>query len=90
MNFQKKINHFLSVSCLINYRNPKVTVKIGQSLMFDIGVLSYASPSIMHGLGKNAMFGGVASEYYFSFGIISSISLHNLNLFYITVLSEKS
>lgn len=40
-----------------------MTVKVGQSLAFDIGVLSYASPTFMHGLGKNAMVGGVASEY---------------------------
>lgn len=45
-----------------SYRNPKVIVKVGQSLAFDIGVLSYASPTFMHGLSKNAMVGGVASE----------------------------
>lgn len=37
-------------------------VRVGQSLSFDIGVLSYASPTFMHGLSKNAMVGGVASK----------------------------
>ncbi|XP_055858315.1 plexin-A4 isoform X1 [Episyrphus balteatus] len=47
---------------------PEVVVKIGQSLEYRIGVLSYASPNIMHGLGKNVMFGvivGVAALFLF-------------------------
>lgn len=57
--------HFVFCFLVNHCRNPKVTVKVGQSLAFDIGVLSYASPTFMHGLGKNAMVGGVASEYLF-------------------------
>lgn len=52
----------LKFSIFFFHRNPKVIVKVGQSLAFDIGVLSYASPTFMHGLSKNAMVGGVASE----------------------------
>ncbi|XP_055922335.1 plexin-A4 isoform X2 [Eupeodes corollae] len=47
---------------------PEVVVKIGQSLEYRIGVLSYASPNIMHGLGKNVMFGvivGVTALFLF-------------------------
>lgn len=47
---------------------PDVVVKIGTSLEYRIGVLSYASPNIMHGLGKNVMFGvivGVTALFLF-------------------------
>lgn len=40
---------------------PEVIVRIGQSLVYRIGVLSYASPNLMHDLGKNALFGVLAS-----------------------------
>lgn len=33
-------------------------VKVGHSLRFDIGVLSYASPTLINGLSRNAIFGG--------------------------------
>lgn len=39
---------------------PTVIVKVGQSLTYEIGVLSYASPNLMHGLGKNALFAVIA------------------------------
>lgn len=39
---------------------PAVIVKIGQSLTYEIGVLSYASPNLMHGLGKNALVAVIA------------------------------
>uniref|UniRef100_A0A1A9VAI8 Sema domain-containing protein n=1 Tax=Glossina austeni TaxID=7395 RepID=A0A1A9VAI8_GLOAU len=35
---------------------PEVIVRIGRSLEYRIGVLSYASPNLMHDLGKNAFF----------------------------------
>lgn len=41
-----------------NFRSPRVMVKVGQSLRFDIGVLSYASPTLINGLSRNAIFGG--------------------------------
>lgn len=44
-----------------NDRVPAVIVKVGQSLTYEIGVLSYASPTLMQGLGKNALVAVIAS-----------------------------
>ncbi|KAM7341328.1 plexin A [Cochliomyia hominivorax] len=40
---------------------PEVIVRVGRSLKYKIGVLSYASPNIIHGLGKNAFAVVIAS-----------------------------
>lgn len=39
---------------------PYVVVTVGESLIYQIGILSYASPTLMHGFSRNALFGVVA------------------------------
>lgn len=41
--------------------DPKVTVIVGSNLEFKIGYLSYASPTIISNLSRNALFGAFAS-----------------------------
>lgn len=41
-------------------RAPVVTVKVGNSKPFVIGVLSYSTPNLMHGLSRNALAGVIA------------------------------
>lgn len=39
---------------------PYVIVTVGDQLIYNIGILSYASPTLMHGFSRNALFGVVA------------------------------
>lgn len=46
-----------------NFRAPEVVVKVGsgpEALNYKIGILSYASPALMQGLSRNALFGASA------------------------------
>ncbi|XP_055388312.1 plexin-A4 [Condylostylus longicornis] len=42
---------------------PSVVVKIGPNLSYVIGKLSYASPNLIHGIGKNALVGVITGVF---------------------------
>lgn len=48
----------------IYYRAPTVIVRVGRSLEYQIGKLSYASPNLMHGLSPNAMAGVIGCKHF--------------------------
>lgn len=49
------INHLKKIFLLIIFRAPNVIVKVGSSLITNIGKLSYATPHPLHGLSKKVL-----------------------------------
>ena len=78
----------LYISSFFFCRAPTVIVKVGPSLSYEIGVLSYASPNIMHGLSRNALFGVIAGKWTHTNDGLYSIP-SNLIFFKIEILIPK-
>lgn len=47
-----------------SFRAPTVSVTVGNVLTYEIGVLSYASPNLMHGLSRHAWIGVIAGNCF--------------------------